>query len=691
MKGFSILKKAIISALVAVSFLLVGVGIVACDKGSNEGKVPELIGWDGVQEAITVEQYALVVPENVHVTDAEGTMYDVVVKVRDSNGNLISTDEGNKFNAYDANGYTITYSIDTWEFSVSKTVTIHVNKADDNLDFDIECDTLVSVGDTVNVEISSKATNPVCSLAVVHKESGVACETDEMTFVPTQIGIHTVKVTVEADEGMATKTMEMYVRKPLQEGEVEVFDEDWLTVREFNPRKVGMEATWSTATTAETQIKDADGNDGTFAVLEPEAEYTHIYFNIREDRAYYRDLVMQGYTHVRFRIYVDSPEGKGKLFNWEHNATNTWRTSLGSAKAGDWTEFYIPLATGIAGTSDKRPGFVESYEYYFSTWILLLDNSASAWNPNGKDESDYKIYFDDIMAVRRTHKITYNTTVASGYNLSSSELLKPAWRTDIEDYTYSVYKYASYGYNAEPIAKKENQTLTTGDVDLKALDGSSAYGSYKIEYFLEGSDPTIPYQTVWFDVMDNTQKVYANMDLRNFSVSSRGMIWCNPDSSASFTANADGTMTYTTDGLWGAGLQIAPTFDKSYYEALKKEGYKTLSFDLKMDVTYKTDADANAKSLPYEVYTLATGGKNGTVYQSGDTHTLTISLDAIITYYNKLRGTGNAKDNWFAEYVLFHVEYGKNEGENDTNPNDDTAAYQHSKLTFTISDFKLVK
>ena len=71
---------------------------------------------------------------------------------------------------------------------------------------------------------------------------------------------------------------------------------------------------------------------------------------------------------------------------------------------------------------------------------------------------------------------------------------------------------------------------------------------------------------------------------------------------------------------------------------------------------------------------------------------LTISLDAIITYYNKLRGTGNSNNgDWFAEYVLFHVEYGKNEGENDTNPNDDTAAYQHSKLTFTISDFKLVK
>ena len=65
--------------------------------------VPELFGFD-VGETITVEQYGLVFPKNVHVTDAEGTMYDVVVKVRDSKGNVISTDEGNKFNAYDAEG-----------------------------------------------------------------------------------------------------------------------------------------------------------------------------------------------------------------------------------------------------------------------------------------------------------------------------------------------------------------------------------------------------------------------------------------------------------------------------------------------------------------------------------------------------------------------------------------------------------
>ena len=125
MKYFSKIKKAIVSLLIAVSLVLFGIGLAACNGNGSKNVVPELFGFD-VGETITVEQYGLVLPKNVHVTDAEGTIYDVVVKVRDSKGNAISTDEGNKFNAYDADGYTITYSIETWEFSVTKTVQVVV-------------------------------------------------------------------------------------------------------------------------------------------------------------------------------------------------------------------------------------------------------------------------------------------------------------------------------------------------------------------------------------------------------------------------------------------------------------------------------------------------------------------------------------------------------------------------------------
>ena len=675
MKFFSTIKKGIVGALVAMCLLLVCVGVSACG-GTEKKEIPELFGFD-VGETITVEQYGLVFPKNVHVTDAEGTMYDVVVKVRDSKGNVISTDEGNKFNAYDAGGYTITYSIETWDFSLTKTVQVVVNSLIESLDFEIECDTLVSVGDTVNVAVSGNMSNPVTTLSVVHKETGAACETDEMSFQASEIGVHTLQVTVKADEGTATKQMEIYARKPLQEGEVECFDEDWMTVREFSPKYVAMESTWTVANTAETGIWDIDGKESSYAVLETDAEYTHIYFNIRESRAYYRNLAMQGYTHVRFRVYVDSPTGRGKLFNWEHNSTNSWRTGLGTAKAGQWTEFYIPLTAGVAGTSDKKPGFVESYEYYQSTWILLLDNSTGAWNANGREVDEegnplsFKIYFDDIFAVRQPYETTVNTTMDNDvYDLSS--MLNRAWGTQVENYTYSVTKHSQYG--AVQSALIEQADLTSNDVDISGLQGNdTACGCYEIEYFIKGVNSENPYQRVWLNVMDSSFQAYG--------YEARGMIWRYQDSTASVKANSDGTMVYTTKGSWGAGLQIAPAYDLNYYKALQQEGYTALTFSMKLDVDYCDGVSEEIKATKFTITSFASAGIE---YQSGETHTVKVSLGNVIQYYKELQNVAlgsNSDTDWFGKYVLFYLSYNDKEYSPDN----------HEKLTFTLGDFKMVK
>ena len=560
---------------------------------------------------------------------------------------------------------------------MTKTVQVVVNSIAEDLDFEIECNTLVSVGETVTVEILGNMTNPEYSLTVVNKTTGRACETDGLTFQPTELGIHTLEVSVEADEGVATRQMEIYARNPLQEGEVETFGEDWMTVREFSPKYVAMESTWSVATTAETGIKDAEGNDSSYAVLETDAEYTHIYFNIRESRAYYRNLAMQGYTHVRFRVYVESPTGRGKLFNWEHNSTNSWRTTLGTAKAGQWTEFYIPLTAGVAGTSDKKPGFVESYEYYQSTWILLLDNSTGAWNANGREVDEegnplsFKIYFDDIFAVRKPYETTVNTTMDNDvYDLSS--MLDRAWGTQVENYTYSVTKYTQYGTVKNTLVEKAD--LTSNNVDISALKGNdTACGSYKIEYFIKDANTEAPYQRIWLNVMDSSMLAYG--------YSARGMIWRYQDATANVRANADGALVYTTKGSWGAGLQIAPAYDLNYYKALMEEGYTALTFTMKLDVDY---CDGVSETIKSTKFTITSFEEAGIEYQSGETHTITISLARIIYYYKELQNVAlgsNPDTDWFGKYVLFYISYDDKEYTPDN----------HEQLTFTLSDFKMVK
>ena len=677
MKYFYKIKKAVVGTLIATSFLLIGLGVSACGDNSttSENIVPTLYGFD-IVETITVDQYGLVLPESVHVTGADGTLYDVMVTVRDSQGNVIATDEGNKFNAKDANGYTITYSIETWDFSVTKVVHVKVNSAVEELSFEIECDPLISVGDTVTVGVESNASNPQYSMSVINKATGETCAVDGLSFTAPEVGTYTVKVAVTTDEGSTAKFIEVYARKPLQEGEVEVFDEDWRTVREFSPKYTAEEGTWSLATTAETGIKDINGNDGSFAMLETDAEYTHIYFNIRESRAYYRDLAMKGYTHVRFRVYVDSPTGRGKLFNWEHDLSNSWRTSLGSAKHGEWKEFYIPLATGVAGTSDKKPGFIESYDYYQGTWILLLDNSTGSWNTNGRDVDSegnplkFRVYFDDIFAVRKTYETTLNTTVDNDvYDLSS--LLSRAWGTHAEDYTYSITKHTQDG--ALPNNLVNNATLTSQDVDMGTLTGNDTpYGTYEISYFIKGGDANIPYQKVWMNVMDSSFNVYG--------YSARGMIWRYQDATANVRANGDGSLVYTSAGKWGAGLQLTPSHDLSYYKALQQEGY-SLTFDLKMDVKF---CDGVSDAVKSNTFTVTSFESAGTDYKNGETHTITVSLSRVIAYYKELNNVALGTDpdaDWFGKYVLFYVSF----NDKAYSPNN------HESITFTISNVRMVK
>ena len=672
MKFFSKIKKAIVGALMSVMLLILGAAISACGSNDSQNSVPELFGFD-VGQTIRVDRHSLVVPTNVHVTDADGTIYDVIVTVRDSNGNVIATDEGNKFNAYDENGYTITYSIETWYFTVTKTVKVEVRKVEAALEFDMECATLVSVGDTVSVEVTGNMTDPDFDLSVTCKATGEKCPVEGLTFQTTEVGEHVVTLTVEADEGSETKEMLIYSRKPTQEGEVETFGEDWRTVREYSPKYVAEEGTWTMATTAETGIKNIEGQDDTYAVLETDAEYTHIYFNIRESRAYYRDLAMKGYTHVRFRIYVDSPTNRAKLFNWEHNSSNSWRTSLGNAKAGDWTEFYIPLASGVAGTSDKKPGFIESYEYYQSTWILLLDNSTGDWNKNGREVDEegnpltFKIYFDDVFAVRKTYETTMSTTETNDvYDLAS--LLERAWGTKTSDYTYSIVKHTANGEQKKLV---DNESLTSKDVDISELkNNESAYGSYELLYFIKGGSLDIPYRRIWLNVL--------NKAFDDFGVSARGMIWRYQDATASVRANADGDMTYTTAGSWGAGLQISPSHDIAYYKAKHTAGYM-LSFDLTMNVSYFGQAQTTVLNIcPFKLF----DNTDVVEMQDGDTKTITISLQNIVNHYKELQNTAlypdkTADEDWYGKYVLFYIAYVGSKPDN------------LEKITFTVSNLVL--
>jgi hypothetical protein len=234
-------------------------------------------------------------------------------------------------------------------------------------------------------------------------------------------------------------------------------------------------------------------------------------------------------------------------------------------------------------------------------------------------------------------------------------------------------KLADHTVQTYIIATNKHPFIGLLIISEQGKDLSNGKNCYEISYFIKNTDTEIPYRKIWLNVFDS--------DLEQYGYAARGMIWRYQDATASVRANADGSLVYTTAGSWGAGLQIAPAYELSYYTALQQNGYKSLTFDMKLDVKYCEGVSEAIKATTFKVMSF---GGAGIEYQSGETHTVTVSLANIITYYKELQNVAlgtNPDTDWFGKYVLFYLSYNDQE----YSPNN------HENLTFTLGNFQMVK
>lgn len=80
---------------------------------------PKLNGFD-IKAEMQVKHNSVASAQDLFVTDDDGAIYDVSITVLDSNEKKVQTDEGNTFIATDENGYTIIYTIATFDFTLEK-------------------------------------------------------------------------------------------------------------------------------------------------------------------------------------------------------------------------------------------------------------------------------------------------------------------------------------------------------------------------------------------------------------------------------------------------------------------------------------------------------------------------------------------------------------------------------------------
>ncbi len=403
------MKKKVFTLL--LSLLLSLCVFVACDE-----PVPPLAieGFE-VEQSITVSYGESVEVEEPIVSDASGTVLDVWSQVTDSEGNFVEVVAG-RFRATDTEGYTITYVVrasDNYSYQKTTVVTVTGGAAME-IELTADYEQIIDIGSTVTI-------NPVCSISDANYEYTVLHDEQPVTvtngsFVAEEGGVYSVTIEVEGTE----YSYEQVAIKPMQKGEVEVFDEYW----QAKEKALGGSRQYEIVTTQESGIRDRFGREGTFATFTTSLQYPSFYIYPRGEKDYYESLAEEGYTKVSYWIYMESEKNISHITRVDRDPNGKYFMGGDSPTLlpNTWVEITINLVDSYA---DYNRSFVSCYDFYREGTMkfMLADNGVD----NGAGMGDtMTFYIADIYAVKSDAPVInedVSTTYKTGDTLDFAEVI----------------------------------------------------------------------------------------------------------------------------------------------------------------------------------------------------------------------------------------------------------------------------
>ena len=390
------------SAITLLS-VLCGVGALLGASACTAETAPSMsVNGFVITEALEVSVGATVELEQPIVKDETGKLLDCWTYVTDSDGNYVSATSG-LFSADDVGGYTITYVVrasDNTVYEKKTVVTVNGTAAGGTLDVDYE--QFITVGETVSIDASYSNENATFTYEVKKASTGETVDASNGSFTPTETGVYEVVVRVSGVD--ASYKYNVFAQNPMQEGEVETFDESWAEKETFVG---GKRQDWTIVSSEECGLLDPYGNETMLAKYSTERAYIPLFINIRESKEYYESLKADGYEYVSMWIYMQSKTPHITISDRDPNG-GFYRKDGPTLYPGEWTEFRLDLVTGV--TTWYR-SFTQCYSYYENQnhFYLQVDNSYE-YNFIGKEgTANYQywgggdsitFYFTDIFAVK---------------------------------------------------------------------------------------------------------------------------------------------------------------------------------------------------------------------------------------------------------------------------------------------------
>ena len=292
-------RKSAIALLAVCSAAGFTFGAAAC----NEPQPLTVEGFD-VLETLTVNVGGVVELEQPIVTDSKGNLLDCWTYVTDSDGNYVAATVG-LFSADDAGGYTITYVVrasDNTVYEKQTLVTVSgASSGTTETTLDVDYEQFVTVGEEITIDAVCSDENAALEYSVKKVLDGEALDVTDGAFTPEKAGVYEVQVSV-VGQAVSYK-YNVFAEMPLNEGEVEVFNEAWVEKETFVG---GKRQDWEIVSSETCGLLDPYGREATFAKYATNRAYIPLFINIREDCDYYKQLAADGYSHVSMWIYMQS-------------------------------------------------------------------------------------------------------------------------------------------------------------------------------------------------------------------------------------------------------------------------------------------------------------------------------------------------------------------------------------------------
>ncbi len=446
---------------------------------------------------------------DMHVTDQNGKIYEVYYDVTTADGGYINSTNA-MFVASKTQGYVITYKVVASDNRVH-TVTQKINVIGNIKLYAEYASKLYDVGDTIEWTPVSEYDTAQFTFSVKHEDDVAATTLNTASFVADKVGWYTVTTNATATGANDDSyTFEVYARPAFKEGEVEIFDESWATVRSL--QDYGTYG-WSVKTSEELGgLKDHNGKDASFLAITTSSSnyYASFWLNARAERDYYKNLVNEGYTTLSVWAYITSenPCDKSHLAfrirggSVPNSTTFRGIETLSSADnpfyEGEWREFKIRLVDlAYPNHGDYAGSFVQAFDYYKYEWFPMIQIETQ-----GAGHGNFTVAISDIYACK---DVDINFKDDADFKFDSGETVDFADYIDMSNLPANIefdYLLSINGGEFERLDSSVYTLSTIGSYTLKIVSASGHCAGESQVTFVPGGVNKVGKDVVNVDITD---------------------------------------------------------------------------------------------------------------------------------------------------------------------------------------------